>query len=142
MNEETIKHIIQKYKAGESSLEEEKILFDSVEKTKESIQTWASFVKKSRITSPENLNEKLWTSFEMKTKKPNKFRIGMFSAAASIALIFSIFIYNNHQNKLSESEKSALLEEARNMFVDENKQQEIYQKILENELIIVYTKVN
>lgn len=142
MNEETIKNIIQKYKAGESSLDEEKILFNSVKKTEESIQTWASFVKKSRIISTENLNEKLWKSFEKKTKKLNKFRLGILSAAASIALIFSIFIYNNHQNELSESEKSALLEEARNMFVDENKQQDIYQKILENELIIVYTKEN
>lgn len=142
MNEEIIKNIIEKYKAGESSLQEEKKLFNTAKKMEEPLKKWSFFVKHNQKHIPENLNEKLWKSFEEKIKKPNKLKIGLFSTAASIALIFSLFFFNTHQNELSESEKSALLEEAKSMFVDENQHQETYNKILENDLIIVYTKTN
>lgn len=142
MNEENINKIIQKYKAGESSLEEEKTLFNTINDSEESIQSWASFVKKNTIKTPENLNEKLWDAFEEKTRKPNQLKIRVLSAVASIALILSLFIYNTNKNEMSETQKATLLEEARNMFADAKEEKEVYKKILENELVIVYTKTN
>ena len=140
MSEENIKNIIKKYTSGTSTLEEEKMLFTSAKKTNESLKIWADFVKQNQKEIPENLNDKLWESFEEKTKKSHKFKIGVLSAAASISLILSLFIYNNNQNTLSETEKQALLNEAKSMFIEPNKEKVIYRKILENDLVIVYTK--
>jgi hypothetical protein len=140
MSEENSNDIIQKYKSGTSSLEEEKLLFNSAEKMEEPLKKLSSFVKQNQKKIPENLNDTLWESFEEKTKKSNKFKIGILSAAASIALIFSLFIYNNNQNTLTETEKQALLNEAKNMFIEADEEKAMYRKILENELVIVYIK--
>ncbi len=140
MSEENSNDIIQKYKSGTSSLEEEKLLFNSAEKMDEPLKIWADFVKQNQKEIPKNLNDTLWESFEEKTKKSNKFKIGILSAAASIALIFSLFIYNSNQNTLTETEKQALLNEAKNMFIEADEEKAMYRKILENELVIVYIK--
>ncbi|MFK8059670.1 MAG: hypothetical protein AB8B78_06205 [Polaribacter sp.] len=140
MNEENIKNIIQKYKAGETSLAEEKMLFDSVPASEEQLKTLGTFVKKNTISVPENLNDKLWDAFDEKTKKPNKFKLRLFSAAASIALMFSVVFYNSSKNELSESEKEALLNEAISMFENASKTKQNQKVILENELVIVYTE--
>jgi len=86
------------------------------------------------------LNGTLWESFNEKTTKKNRFKIGFLSAAASIALIFTLFIYNSNKNTLTETEKQALLNEAKNMFIEADEEKVMYRKILENELVIVYTK--
>lgn len=142
MKEETIKNRIEKYKNGETSLEEDKFLFDEVDENQLEMKLLSDFVKENKVKIPANLNDRLWKSFDEKTAKKNRFKIGFFSAAASIVLVLSLFLYNNTQNKLSETEKAALLEEARNMFEDTPKEKEVYTKILENELVIVYTKTS
>jgi hypothetical protein len=140
MSEENSNDIIKKYKSGTSSLEEEKLLFNTNDESEASIKIWSAFVKKNKKEAPENFNNKLWESFEEKTKRSNKFKTGILSAVASIALIFSLFIYNNNQNTLTETEKQALLNEAKNMFIKADEEKVMYRKILENELVIVYTK--
>jgi len=140
MSEESNKDIINKYKSGTSSLEEEKWLFNSPEKMEEPLKIWADFVMQNQKKAPKNFNNKLWESFEEKTKKSNKFKIAILSAAASIALIFSLFIYSKDQNTLTETEKQALLNEAKNMFKQADNKKVMYRKILENELVIVYAK--
>jgi len=140
MSEENIKSIIKKYKSASSSLEEEKLLFSSTEKMDEPLKIWTDFVRQNQKKAPENINDTLWASFEEKTKKTNKFKIGVLSAAASIALIFSLFMYNSNQNTLTEIEKQALLNEAKSMFIEADEEKAMYRKILENELVIVYTK--
>lgn len=140
MNEENINNIIQKYKVGETSLVEEKMLFDSVPASEEQLKSLGTFVKKNTISVPENLNDKLWDAFDKKTKKPNKFKLRLFSAAASIALMFSVVFYNSNKNELSESEKEALLNEAISMFENANQTNQNQKVILENDLVIVYTE--
>ena len=54
--------------------------------------------------------------------------------------MFSIVFYNSSKNELSESEKEALLNEAISMFENTNQIKENHRVILENELVIVYTK--
>lgn len=139
MKEELMNNLIEKYKSGLTSLEEEKTLFESDAITDKSIQKLVTFIKKTKKQAPENFNEKLWDSFEEKTKKPNKYRIGLISAAASLALILSIYMSNNNSNELTIGEKEALLKEAKSMFLATNEEAK-YDVVFENELVVVYTK--
>lgn len=139
MKEERIKNLIEKYKFGTSSLEEEKLLFENDANDDASIEKISFFIKKNRKQAPENFNEKLWESFEEKTKKPNNFKIRLLAVAASIALLVFIFINNNNQKELTFSEKEALLNEAKSMFVASN-DEKAYNVVFENELVVVYTK--
>tara|TARA_R110001583_G_scaffold68019_2_gene194021 strand:+ start:742 stop:1164 length:423 start_codon:yes stop_codon:yes gene_type:complete len=138
MKEESIKNFIKKYKSGTSSLEEEIFLFDSKKVTNSSIQMIFSFIKKNKKEVPQNFNDKMWMSFDKKTKKMNQFRIGLLSTAASIVLLLSIYISN--KNELTNSEKEALLIEAKSMFIAKNQKEKNYTIIIQNELVVVYTK--
>ena len=138
MKEESIENFIEKYKSGTSSLEEEFFLFDSKKVTNSSIQMIFSFIKKNKKEAPQNFNDKMWMSFDKKTKKMNQFRIGLLSTAASIVLLLSIYISN--KNELTNSEKEALLIEAKSMFIAKNQKEKNYTIIIQNELVVVYTK--
>jgi hypothetical protein len=139
MKEETIKNLIKKYKKGETSLSEEKELFNSVNETQPEIANLSQFIKNNQIKTPENLNERLWESFDEKSVKSNKFLIGIYSSAASILLIFSFYFWNFEPNKMTYNEKLVLLNEAKSMFVDPSEKEIISNIILETDLIIVYT---
>ncbi|MBU3011606.1 hypothetical protein KO506_09345 [Polaribacter vadi] len=140
MSEEHINNLIKRYKAGESSLEEEKLLFDAVDESNPEMKSVATFIQNNRITAPNNLNDKLWGSFEKRRSKSKRLKIGIFSAAASIALLVTFYINIDHQNKLSISEKQALLNEAKNMFSDVNSSENQHRIILESDLVVVYSK--
>jgi len=140
MNEENIKNIVQKYKAGNSNLKEENALFNSEDNKEDSIKLWASYVKKNKITTPVNLNDKLWLSFEKNHKSKPKIKLWLFAAAASIVLLFATYINSIDENRMSYSEKQALLNEAKNMIATTDQNDYIHHIILENELVVVYTK--
>jgi hypothetical protein len=142
MKEETIKNLIEKYKKGETSLSEEKELFNSVNETRSEIANLSQFIKNNQIKTPENLNEKLWKSFDEKRIKNNKFRIGIYSSAASILLMVSLYFWSFEPNKMTYNEKLVLLNEAKSMFVDTSEQEINRNIILETDLIIVYTTSN
>ena len=138
MKEETINKLIQKYKNGETSLKEEEQLFYNAKENQPEIRILADFKEKNQIKTPSNLNDKLWNSFDVKQRKNNRFRIGVFSAAASIVLLLSFYFGSLNNNKLSYSEKQALLDEAKKMFLES--EQSIQNIILETDMVIVYTK--
>lgn len=140
MKEETIKNRIEKYKNGETSLKEEKRLFDEVYENESEIKILAGFVEENKIEIPYNLNDKLWNSFEKKTAKKNRFKIGIFSAAASILLLVSLYFGFLNNDELSYNEKQALLNEAKSMFSDAEVKQTIHNIIIETDFVIVYTK--
>lgn len=139
MKEENIKNIKAKYKFGSSSLKEEAFLFDNVDDSETVIKTWSTFVKKNKIITPSNFNNVLWKSFDKKITINNKFKF--ISAAASILLIITLYIYNINNEGLSYGEKEALLYEARSMFIKQ-KVKPIHRVIVESDLIIVYTKID
>ncbi|MCG1037351.1 hypothetical protein [Polaribacter sargassicola] len=140
MSEENIKNLMDKYKSGTSSLEEEKELFDNVNESEPEIKTWASFVKKNKKVAPDNFNDKLWESFDKKTSKNNRFKIGLISVAASVLFISTLFMNNIKNESLSNEEKEALLNEAKNMFIEFDKSKPKYNVLVESDLLIVYTK--
>ena len=49
-------------------------------------------------------------------------------------------ISNLGEREMTNSEKQALLKEAKEMFKDVDTKNEVYNKIVENELVIVYTR--
>jgi len=140
MKEVNIKEIIEKYKSGNSSLKEEAFLFDNVDESQHEIKTWASFVKRNKKVAPDNFNDALWESFDKKTTKNNRFKIAIMSAAASILLISTLYLNNIRDKGLSNSEKEALLNEAKSMFTEYEQTKPTYKIIAENDFIIVYTK--
>lgn len=140
MKEETIKNLIEKYKSGTSSLQEEEFLFQNVDESDNGIKTWSTFVNNHKNEAPENFNNTLWESFEQRNSKKNKFKVGILSAAASIVLIFSLYISNINQNKLTINQKKGLLNEAQNMFVIPEQTIASHKIIIESDLIVVYTK--
>ena len=139
MSEDNIKNIIKKYISGKSTLDEEKILFENADENNTSIKTISNFVHHNKIETPNNLNEKLWNSFDKKTKRKKKLGVKLFSVAASIALIMTLYI--NHQNKLKEIKKEALLNEAKRMFQNVTKNNSIHRILLDDDLVVVYTKI-
>ena len=140
MKEETIKNLIEKYQSGTSSLEEESFLFDHINDEDSSISLWSDFVKNNKKEAPENFNNEQWKSFEKKIEKKKYFKIGFWSAAASIVLILSIYLGSFNKQEQTFKEKQALLEEAKNMFASSDQIINKDQIIIENDLIIVYTK--
>lgn len=139
MKEEKNENLIEKYKAGASTLHEEQFLFDNAEKSKSTIEAWATFVKRNKREAPENLNGTLWESFQNRKIRKRRIITGIISAAASVILIIALFIGNAGQEKLSYSEKEAFLNEALNMFAGIEQTQTQQNIIYENDLIIIYT---
>lgn len=139
MKEKKIEKLIEKYEAGASTLHEEQFLFDNAENSHSMIEAWFTFVKHNKREAPENFNDTLWDSFQNRTIRKRRFKIGIMSAAASVILIIALFIGNPGQKKISYIEKEALLNQALNMFVSAEQVQAQYNIIYESDLIIIYT---
>ncbi|MEP1487383.1 MAG: hypothetical protein ABJK28_03035 [Algibacter sp.] len=139
MKEDKIERLIEKYKEGNSTLNEEQFLFDNVKNSKPSLEAWSTFVKNNKMETSKDFNDILWESFQNKKIRKRKIFIGIMSAAASIILLISLFIANPEEKELNYSEKEALLSLALNMASNlglTDVQQNI---VYENEMIIIYT---
>ncbi|WP_228850381.1 hypothetical protein [Aegicerativicinus sediminis] len=134
MKEDNINRLIERYKSGETSLEEEKILFEEEFTSDDSIKKWIEFAKRQKQSTPENFNDTLWESFQKKKQGSARMFATVISVAASIILLLTLVINKSGQAKLDYAEKQALLEEARSMF-KESQSNIIY----EDEFIQIYT---
>ncbi len=137
MREENINNLITKYKLGTSSLKEEQFLFNNADDKEPVIKKLSAFAKKNKKIVPDDLNNRLWESFEKRRIRKNRFRIKLVAVAASILLIITIYISTISQHKMSYSEKEALLSQAQKMFTDPLP---IHNVIIESDLVIVYMK--
>ena len=124
--------LIEKYNAGETSLVEEAYLKENADDLE--LQAWFNYVNKSKVQAESNLKTDVWKAID---KKRNRFRISVFSAAASFMLLvfFTVDYFKPQQQSLAE--KEALLQEAKAMFSDGLLTQNI---IYEDELVIIYTE--
>ena len=138
MKEGNIKNLITKYKLGTSSLKEEQFLFDNLDDSEPTIEATSVFIRMNKKEIPDNFNDKLWNSFEEKISSNNKYNF--LAIAASIALVFTLFISNQKESKLNYSDKVALLNEAQMMFLNSEETPSIHNIIIESDLIVVYTK--
>ncbi len=141
MKEDRLDKLIEKYRQGNTSLEEEQILFENANDINPSLEAWSDFVLRNKVSTTSDFNQQQWASFQKKTtKKPMK-TIGILSAAASIVLIMTMYIQiqKSKQNKAFETE--ALFNQVLNM-VEDTEDTEIPQSILyENEMLIIYTTI-
>ncbi len=139
MKEDEIERLIEKYKEGNSTLNEEQFLFDHIKNSEASLEAWSTFIKNNKKETPNNFNDTLWESFQNnKTGKRKRF-VGIISAVASVILLISLYIASTKEKELSYSEKEDLLNQALNM-VSNSEPSEIQQSIIyENEMIIIYT---
>jgi hypothetical protein len=139
MKEDEIERLIEKYKEGNSTLNEEQFLFDNAKNSKPSLEAWSTFVKNNKIETPKNFNDILWESFQNKKIRKSKRLLGIISVAASVILLISFFIANLEQKELNYSEKETLLNQVINMAASSGLK-EIQQSIIyENEMVIIYT---
>ena len=138
MDANDIEKLFTKYKEGYSSLEEEEILFNTTKEIKPSLKAWSVFVRTNKTKTPENLNDRLWESFERKKINKRRFTIGVLSVAASVIFFVSLLVYNFRTEKLTFSEEEVLLHQALQMFPNESQKEMKPTIIYENEMIIVY----
>jgi len=139
MKEDKTKRLIKKYKEGQSTLNEEQFLFHSTESLDPSLDAWSTFVKNNQTETPKDFNAQLWESFQNRKNRKRKLFIGIFSAAASVVLLVSLFLGTPKQDELNYAEKEAMLSLAKEM-VSNSDSVEIEQNIIfENEIVIIYT---
>jgi len=140
MNADKLKHIIDKYESGASTLEEEQMLFEHLENSDTSLGAWATFVKQNKSDVPKDLNESLWQSLEARKPKKSRVLVKLLSAAAALLLTIVLFIGLPTNDKQSYSEKEALLNEARSMF-EKNDHPKYYKNemIYETDEMIIYS---
>jgi len=139
MKEDEIEKLVEKYKKGDSTLNEENILFNNAKNLESSFERWSTFVKNNKTKAPKDFNNTLWESFQNKKTRKRRGFIRIFSAAASVIVLISIFISNREQKGQSYFEKEVLLNQALDMF-DSFEQKEVRHNVFyENKMIIVYT---
>lgn len=139
MKESKLKKLLEVYKAGETTLEEERFLFEQAKDAEPSWEAWSTFVKNNKIGTPKDLNDSLWESFEPKTRGRRKKVVVMLSVAATVLVLVALTIGNLGQKELSYSEKEALLNEALELFPETTEEVTEREVIYENEMITVYT---
>lgn len=141
MKEDEIERLIEKYKEGNSTLNEEQFLFDHIKNSEPSLEAWSTFVKNNKKETPNNFNDTLWESFQNKKIGERKRIVGIMSVAASVIVLISLFIASPKQKEQSNSEKERLLNQALTMF-DSNEEEKIQRTIFyENEMVIVYLAI-
>ena len=91
MKEECIKDLLDKYKAGKTSTEEELYLQNNSDELNREHKDVFNYISNSKIKSPENLNSDQWNIFELKQKHNKRNRYTILSIAASIIVVVSCF---------------------------------------------------
>ena len=138
MNEVHMKDLIEKYKKGLTSAEEEEFLFENSQHPE--IQKLGMFLENQKVEVPKDLNEQLWSDFEQKIEAKKTIKIWKWSAVASVTLALAFYGNLRYQNHLNEMKNGQLLEEAISMFPDVEETFQPSKILFEDETIIVYTK--
>jgi GTP-binding protein EngB required for normal cell division len=140
MKDKNIKTLIDKYEAGQSSIDEEKIIIDAVKDSNSNDNQWFKFLKQQSTKVPVDFNEKLWEKFDDKTQSKRKLIISILSTAAAVLLFATLYFGGNQQEGMSYKEKAALLNQAIEM--TSNQEQDIAKQdiLYEDQTIIIYTK--
>ena len=140
MRAEQSNDMINKYLEAETTLEEEKELFDTCER-QSGIGAWTTFAKREKIQPPANLKDSVRAAIRTKKRKRQRMLVPV-SIAASIALLVTVFL-NIPGNRESEYlEKEAQLREALSLFSADEGVRESQQVIYEDEMLIIYMASN
>lgn len=134
MKEDNINKLIEKYKSGETTLEEERALFKMESQSESPLTKWFDYINHNNNRVPDNLKETLWDSFQNRKKMQTNWIVASLAVAAKLLIILTLAINTTKKKEMDYAQKQALLEEARNMF------KESTTKILyEDDYIQIYT---
>tara|TARA_B100001245_G_C22891613_1_gene429505 strand:- start:373 stop:777 length:405 start_codon:yes stop_codon:yes gene_type:complete len=129
--------IMKKYLNGETSLQEEKELFENSGKESD---PWAEFVSRNKHKAPEGLEDTIWDNIQSKRKQKQRFLYGLSAAAASVVFVLGfIFFPSGNDTEMTLSQKEQMLQEALSMFPEEENNKEI---LYSDELIEIYVATN
>lgn len=129
--------IMKKYLNGETSLQEEKELFENSGKESD---PWVGFVSRNNQTPPEGLEDIIWNKIQSERRQKQRFLYGLTAAVASVVLVLGfIFFPNGNDPEMTLSEKEQMLQEALSMFPAEETDKEI---LYSDELIEIYVATN
>ncbi|MEO1030438.1 MAG: hypothetical protein AAFX55_03485 [Bacteroidota bacterium] len=138
MKKEHIKDIFDRYKNGQTSLEEEEFLLKNSCDLDFPLSDWIIHEKQNKTKVTEDFNDKLWASFNKKIKPKNSLAKRTLIAAAAVVLFFAVYKINQQEQTQSLWEKEALLIEAKSMF-SETEQKTNQEIVFEDDLITIYT---
>lgn len=139
MKEEEIENLIEKYKAGTSTLDEEQFLLEHTKDSESAMGVWFEFAKKQKREVAEGFSDTLWQSFQNRKAKRRRLWIGAMSVAATVLLLIAFLIDAPKPQELSYHQKEALLAQALDLLADAEEAKSEENIIYENELIIIYT---
>lgn len=132
-----IKKLEEKYKAGETTLEEEEALFQNGANADSELSAWYRYAKHSKKQAPPALEEGIWNTIQRRIRS---LKITVFAAAASILLLI---VFSTHispkEGQLTYQEKEAKLQEALALVADIETEPSVENIIYEDELVIIYT---
>ncbi len=137
MNKLRNKELINKYLEGETSLGEEKELFNEQVPTDKNIERWSHYKSHMSKKAPDELKGLIRSKLQSSQSQQLNIRLAILSAAAMMVILFSFWVYNSQSTKeMSLEQKREVLKEALRLFEDEAPPPS---KVLyEDELIIIY----
>ncbi|WP_422106538.1 hypothetical protein [Winogradskyella sp.] len=138
MKKEHIKDIFDRYKNGQTSLEEEEFLLKNSCDLDFPLSDWIIHEKQNKTKATEDFNDQLWASFNKKIKPKNSLAKRTLIAAAAVVLFFAVYKINQQEQTQSLWEKEALLIQAKSMF-SESEQKTNQEIVFEDDLITIYT---
>ncbi|QCX00775.1 hypothetical protein FGM00_11895 [Aggregatimonas sangjinii] len=137
MKSKKLEDIIKKYLAAESTLAEERTLFEHEENTPE-LEKWSTYVKHNKEVAPAHLRSTIAAAIQTRKRRKQRIFIGISGVAATIAIIMAVLMYPT-KTTMGYEEKQALLNEAFTMFPEEQQIAGNKNIVYEDELVIVYT---
>lgn len=128
--------LIKKYLAAESTLAEERTLFEHADSTPE-LEKWSTYVKHNKEVAPAHLRNVIATAIQTRKRSKQRIFMGISGVAATIAIVMAVLMYPT-KTTMGHEEKQALLNEAFTMFPDVKPISESKNIMYEDELVIVY----
>jgi len=114
MNREQVDKLLELYKQGLTSSEQEDALISELGDSREGQEIWFSYIKKHQRTAPESLENQILSLIQSEDKRKKRLTIFWTLAAASVSLVIvlSLIFTPWQQKEMSYEEKAAILEEA------------------------------
>lgn len=128
--------LVKKYFAAESTLSEEKRLFNSKTQTKGN-EEWSTYIRQKRKKAPFDLKDTIWEAIQTRKRKQQRFHMTL-SIAAAIGIFMIAYISTPKDKNMSYERKSAILKEALSMFLDPTTTTVTQNIIYEDDLVIIY----
>lgn len=138
MSKERLDDLMKKFEAGESTLSEDSVLFDRVNKSDSAFGLWANFCNEKKLKPTVDFKDSVWEAIHSREARKRKIRTRVMMAAVFVVLLVSLSIVKI--NKINYEKKKALLKEALTMLEKNTPAQNNINIIFEDDMVIIYTE--